>query len=222
MVDAAGSGHKRLHEGKEYDYVFDVDIKDGAPPLKLPYNVNGGFIAWTAGKCRPLIFGQKILMALRRDFSSATSYHPPMSTKLSSSSRKIQLVSILAVVATMNTLIRSRASLGSLLRSRNVAEHATGASRYQSSANSVSMGPASSYVDPYTGTSRYSGATHSATAPTSAPPFQPVVIISHFSIVFVTDVYRMFRWISFYSSRPTSQRCRPNYSNSTMTFATKS
>ena len=26
--------------GKEYDYVFDVDIEDGAPPLKLPYNVN--------------------------------------------------------------------------------------------------------------------------------------------------------------------------------------
>jgi phospholipase A-2-activating protein len=45
VVDAAGSGHKRLHEGKEYDYVFDVDIKDGAPSLKLPYNVNGGFIA---------------------------------------------------------------------------------------------------------------------------------------------------------------------------------
>ena len=30
-----------MYQGKEYDYVFDVDIKDGAPPLKLPYNVTG-------------------------------------------------------------------------------------------------------------------------------------------------------------------------------------
>lgn len=29
---------KKLHEGKEYDYVFDVDISDNAPPIKLPYN----------------------------------------------------------------------------------------------------------------------------------------------------------------------------------------
>lgn len=40
-MDAVGSGRKQLHEGKEYDYVFDVDIKDGEPPLKLPYNANG-------------------------------------------------------------------------------------------------------------------------------------------------------------------------------------
>jgi phospholipase A-2-activating protein len=29
---------KSLHEGKEYDFVFNVDIEDGAPPLKLPFN----------------------------------------------------------------------------------------------------------------------------------------------------------------------------------------
>ncbi|CAG8586266.1 5423_t:CDS:2 [Acaulospora colombiana] len=40
VVDAVGSGRKQLFDGKEYDYVFDVDIKDGAPPLKLPYNAN--------------------------------------------------------------------------------------------------------------------------------------------------------------------------------------
>jgi phospholipase A-2-activating protein len=42
VVDAVGSGRRQLYEGKEYDYVFDVDIKDGEPPLKLPYNVTGG------------------------------------------------------------------------------------------------------------------------------------------------------------------------------------
>lgn len=38
VVDAVGSGRKQLYKGKEYDYVFDVDIADGVPPLKLPYN----------------------------------------------------------------------------------------------------------------------------------------------------------------------------------------
>ena len=40
VVDAVGSSRKKEYEGKEYDYVFDVDIQEGAPPLKLPYNVN--------------------------------------------------------------------------------------------------------------------------------------------------------------------------------------
>ncbi|KAH9488092.1 hypothetical protein Btru_065405 [Bulinus truncatus] len=34
------SSGKTLFEGKEYDYVFTVDIKEGAPPLKLPYNIS--------------------------------------------------------------------------------------------------------------------------------------------------------------------------------------
>jgi len=41
VVDSAGSGGRKIsHAGKEYDYVFDVDIEDGKPPLKLPYNLN--------------------------------------------------------------------------------------------------------------------------------------------------------------------------------------
>lgn len=41
VVDSAGSsGRKISHDGKEYDYVFDVDIEDGKPPLKLPYNAS--------------------------------------------------------------------------------------------------------------------------------------------------------------------------------------
>ncbi|ODV76913.1 PFU-domain-containing protein [Suhomyces tanzawaensis NRRL Y-17324] len=41
--DVVGSSHskeKKVYDGKEYDYVFDVDVKDGVPPLKLPYNTN--------------------------------------------------------------------------------------------------------------------------------------------------------------------------------------
>ncbi|KAF5839606.1 PLAA family ubiquitin binding-domain-containing protein [Dunaliella salina] len=43
---------KKLHRGKEYDYVIDVDVADGAPPLKLalnrddnPYLVADAFMA---------------------------------------------------------------------------------------------------------------------------------------------------------------------------------
>lgn len=39
VVDAIGSsGKKTSYAGRDYDYVFDVDIEDGKPPLKLPYN----------------------------------------------------------------------------------------------------------------------------------------------------------------------------------------
>ncbi|KAE8354825.1 PUL domain-containing protein [Aspergillus coremiiformis] len=41
VVDsAASSGRKTDYLGQDYDYVFDVDVEDGKPPLKLPYNVS--------------------------------------------------------------------------------------------------------------------------------------------------------------------------------------
>uniref|UniRef100_U9TKA7 Phospholipase A-2-activating protein n=1 Tax=Rhizophagus irregularis (strain DAOM 181602 / DAOM 197198 / MUCL 43194) TaxID=747089 RepID=U9TKA7_RHIID len=40
VVDAVGQGRKQLYNGKEYDYLFDVDVGDGVPPLKLPYNAS--------------------------------------------------------------------------------------------------------------------------------------------------------------------------------------
>ncbi|CAI5756960.1 unnamed protein product [Candida verbasci] len=39
VVGSSASNKKQSYQGKEYDYVFDVDIKDGEPPLKLPYNI---------------------------------------------------------------------------------------------------------------------------------------------------------------------------------------
>lgn len=41
VVDAVGSsGKSTSYAGQDYDYVFDVDIEDGKPPLKLPYNLS--------------------------------------------------------------------------------------------------------------------------------------------------------------------------------------
>jgi len=44
VVDAVGSDKKQKYKGKEYDYVFDIDISGDDQPgsmLKLPYNVTG-------------------------------------------------------------------------------------------------------------------------------------------------------------------------------------
>jgi phospholipase A-2-activating protein len=41
VVDAIGQDRKQIYEGKEYDYVFDVQLSESAPPLKLPYNASG-------------------------------------------------------------------------------------------------------------------------------------------------------------------------------------
>jgi phospholipase A-2-activating protein len=40
VVDAAGNASKVSYNGKDYDYVFDVDIEEGKPALKLPYNAS--------------------------------------------------------------------------------------------------------------------------------------------------------------------------------------
>ncbi|EPS37886.1 hypothetical protein H072_8514 [Dactylellina haptotyla CBS 200.50] len=40
VAAAASSGRKVQYEGKDYDYVFDVDFEEGKPPLKLPYNAS--------------------------------------------------------------------------------------------------------------------------------------------------------------------------------------
>ncbi|KAK7429392.1 WD repeat protein Lub1 [Neonectria magnoliae] len=41
VVDAVGSTGKKVEfNGQSYDFVFDVDIEDGKPALKLPYNLS--------------------------------------------------------------------------------------------------------------------------------------------------------------------------------------
>lgn len=48
-MSGEGSGtQKREYNGKQYDYVFDIDIEDGKPPLKLPYNLSES--AWDVAR----------------------------------------------------------------------------------------------------------------------------------------------------------------------------
>lgn len=41
VVDAIGQDRKQMYEGREYDYVFDVQLSETGPALKLPFNVSG-------------------------------------------------------------------------------------------------------------------------------------------------------------------------------------
>ena len=49
VVSGEGSGaSKTTLNGTEYDYVFNIDIEEGKPPLKLPYNLNQN--AWDVAR----------------------------------------------------------------------------------------------------------------------------------------------------------------------------
>ncbi|KAI9458262.1 phospholipase A-2-activating protein [Russula earlei] len=145
VVDAVGSGRKQLHEGKEYDYVFDVDIQDGVPPLKLPYNVNEN--PFTAARRflekndLPLSHIDQVAQFIEKntggvnlggsddyvDPFTGTSRHRPSHSTASSSS-----------VSTYS-------------------DPFTGESRYISSGSPAMTPPvaSSSYSDPFTGSTRY-------------------------------------------------------------------
>jgi len=54
VVDAASAPAKSIAHGREYDYVFDVDLGDGHPPRKLGYNANG--LLLSSAMCCPASF----------------------------------------------------------------------------------------------------------------------------------------------------------------------
>ena len=41
VTNAVGSPKKKMYQNQEYDFIFDIDVAEGAPPLKLPYNITG-------------------------------------------------------------------------------------------------------------------------------------------------------------------------------------
>ena len=76
VVDSAGGGQKVSYQGKEYDYVFDVDIEDGKPPLKLPFNVtqNPHDVAyqWLQNNGLPLTYLDQTVNFIRKNTQGAT------------------------------------------------------------------------------------------------------------------------------------------------------
>jgi phospholipase A-2-activating protein len=100
VVDAVGSGRRQLYDGKEYDYVFDVDIQDGVPPLKLPYNASENPFAaaqrFLEKNDLPLSFLDQVVQFIEKNtggvnlggneefvdpFTGSTRYRPPASVQ---------------------------------------------------------------------------------------------------------------------------------------------
>ncbi|KAF9446337.1 phospholipase A-2-activating protein [Macrolepiota fuliginosa MF-IS2] len=158
VVDAVGSGRKQLYEGKEYDYVFDVDIQDGVPPLKLPYNVTEN----------PYAAAQRFLQANE----ISTSYIDQVVQFIEKNTAGVKLGSGSEdYVDPFTGASRYRsAGSGGGRSGEEYADPFTGASRYKSTGQTnTSAPPAPSYGDPFTGASRYNPS-GTAAAPPAVPP----------------------------------------------------
>ncbi|PPQ99219.1 hypothetical protein CVT24_009238 [Panaeolus cyanescens] len=158
VVDGDGSGGKATYEGKEYDYVFDVDIQDGVPPLKLPYNIKENPYSaaqrFLQSNDLPLTYIDEVVRFIEKNTSGVAigtggeEYVDPF---------------------TGASRYRSSAASVPTAQQSQYVDPFTGASRYVASSQpSATSTPASqSSGDPFTGASRYSGA---ASVSASVPP----------------------------------------------------
>lgn len=86
VVGAAGNGDSTKTEfnGQTYDYVFDVDIEDGAPPLKLPFNVTDNVYTvadkFLADNDLPSSYTEEIVRFIMKNTEGVTLGEAPDST----------------------------------------------------------------------------------------------------------------------------------------------
>lgn len=167
VVDAVGSGRKQLHEGREYDYVFDVDIQDGVPPLKLPYNANenpyNAAQRFLASHDLPMSYIDQVVQFIQQNttgvnLTSGSEYSDPFTGA-------------------------SRYQAGPNSNPAGASSYSdpfTGASRYQApSTTAPSTSSASS--DPFTGGSRYAPPGSSSQSPPAARTTSVVPVMSFLS-----------------------------------------
>ncbi|KAH9996848.1 phospholipase A-2-activating protein [Russula vinacea] len=157
VVDAVGSGRKQLYEGKEYDYVFDVDIQDGVPPLKLPYNANEN----------PFTAARRFLE--RNDM--ALTYIDQVAQFIEKNTGGVNLGGSNSYVIPIQVRHRPSASTVSSASASAYSDPFTGGTRYISSESSAitPSSASSSYSDPFTGPNRYvSGSSTTSESPAAA------------------------------------------------------
>ncbi|TFK94785.1 phospholipase A-2-activating protein [Polyporus arcularius HHB13444] len=163
VVDAVGSGRKQLYKGREYDYVFDVDVQEGVPPLKLPYNANEN--PYTAAQRfleandLPLSYLDEVVRFIEKNTAGATIGSSTQFSDPYTGASRYQA-----------------APAASAPSGADYSDPFTGASRYRGSAATSPPPPATPPVstggDPWTGVSRYtaSNATSPVTSPQPAKP----------------------------------------------------
>lgn len=142
VVDAVGQSRKQLYQGKEYDYVFDVDIQDGVPPLKLPYNATENPFAaaqrFLESNDLPLTYIDEVVRFIEKNTApvdigaQGEEYVDPY---------------------TGASRYRSTGSAPTTASASEYADPFTGASRYRG----TPQAPSSSVIDPLNGASRFSG-----------------------------------------------------------------
>ncbi|TFK76208.1 phospholipase A-2-activating protein [Pluteus cervinus] len=157
VVDAVGQGRKQLYQGKEYDYVFDVDIQDGVPPLKLPYNASDNpYTAaqnFLATNDLPATYIDEVVRFIEKNTSGVN---------IGAASEDY--------VDPFTGASRYRAAPATQAASSEYMDPFTGASRYRSTGTPQvppAVAPSSNFGDPFTGASRYVAA---GQAPVPAPP----------------------------------------------------
>ncbi|KAI0782211.1 phospholipase A-2-activating protein [Abortiporus biennis] len=145
VVDAVGSGRKQLYEGREYDYVFDVDVQEGAPPLKLPFNANEN----------PYVAAQKFL----EKHDLPLSYLDEVVKFIEKNSSAVNIStgsSTFVDPYTGASRYQPQGSTGSA-GSSDFMDPFTGASRYRAPASAPAPTAPPATSDPWTGANRYSG-----------------------------------------------------------------
>ncbi|KAI0822742.1 phospholipase A-2-activating protein [Trametes gibbosa] len=154
VVDAVGSGRKQLYQGREYDYVFDVDVKENAPPLKLPYNASEN--PYTAAQRflqnndLPLSYLDEVVRFIEKNASGVTI------------GASTQQYSDPYTGASRYQASQTSASGGG----SDYMDPFTGASRYRAQPAAPTSPPAAPATnDPWTGASRYSGSASSPALP---------------------------------------------------------
>ncbi|KIR59591.1 phospholipase A-2-activating protein [Cryptococcus bacillisporus CA1873] len=157
VVDAIGQGRKQLYEGKEYDYVFDVDVSEGMPPLKLPYNVAEN----------PWIAAQRFL----ERHELPTSYVEQVVEFIQKNTGGVQLGTGGDTASYADPFTGSSRYTGGGVpttgaggNSGGFGDPFTGGSRYTGGSVSTA-GNTTSSGDPFTGGSRYTGGAIASSAP---------------------------------------------------------
>ncbi|KAF4576303.1 hypothetical protein EYR36_004280 [Pleurotus pulmonarius] len=164
VVDAVGQGRKQLYQGKEYDYVFDVDIQDGVPPLKLPYNVTENPYSsaqrFLAANELPLTYLDEVVRFIERNTAGVN-----IGTGGS------EYVDPYTGASRYQSSVPSAPQADTSM----YVDPYTGASRYTGApASTPSSTPSTNYMDPFTGASRYSGAPAPAPVAPATPAILPV------------------------------------------------
>lgn len=138
---AKANDNKTYYKGQYYDYVFDIDIQDGVPAVKLPYNLGED----------PYFAAQKFI-----------------------NDNMLPAVYLEQIVEFINNNTQQVGAGNNNSSQTSYVDPYTGASRYVSSNQNQSTAGAS--YDPYTGASRYvaggqaqntAGSSHQASASSS-------------------------------------------------------